>query len=120
MSASDWIAFGQLVLSVVVAGLAVLGYFKLIRSTDENAKERRAEIERNAKERQQAIEDVGAHTSTAVEHVTASLARRERIVMLAIGGLLLWMLAIYSRTLWRLHDMDKKINALREDTERIR
>ena len=55
MSSSDWIALGQLIiafLSLVVAVtagiLAILGYRKIIKSADDNARERQAEIDKAA------------------------------------------------------------------------
>jgi hypothetical protein len=55
MSVSDWIALGQLIVSAlsllvaVTAGiLAILGYRKIIKSTDDNAKERQEAIDKAA------------------------------------------------------------------------
>lgn len=56
MSFSDWMALGQLIIgavsvAVAITGgvLAILGYKKIIKSTDDNAKERQAAIEASAK-----------------------------------------------------------------------
>jgi|SRR5579871_6888254 divalent metal cation (Fe/Co/Zn/Cd) transporter len=55
MSFSEWVALGQLIIAalgliVAITGgvLAILGYRKVIKSTDENARIRRAEIEQAA------------------------------------------------------------------------
>ncbi len=116
MSASDWIALAQLALSLTVAvvggTLGILGYFKLIRSADENAKERRREIEQNAKERQQAILEVGTKTATEIEKVSVRIARRTLYNTFALSGLCIWMFSLYARTLWKLSLVEKKLQAL--------
>jgi hypothetical protein len=50
------IAGGGLFVAIIAGVLAVLGYRKIIKSTDDNARERQAEIERFAKERQAEME----------------------------------------------------------------
>jgi len=102
MSTADWIALAQLTLSIIVAvvggTLGILGYLKLLRSADENARERKEEIERNAKERQEAIEETGKRITAMQEENATKYTQQIRRQQTIVVCMFLWSAAIWLYT----------------------
>jgi hypothetical protein len=116
MSLSDKIALAQFLLSFIVATvggiLGVLGYLKLIKSANDNANERKEEIERNAKERQQVIEKVADDGARLIQDLSQKMAKRARFNTLALSGLGIMLLLMYVRNDLVRHAVEKKLKEL--------
>jgi len=99
MSTSDWIALGQLILSLVAGVLAVFGYLRIIKSTDENARERKIEIERIAKERQAEMVQNADTVHEGLQEMSRIVlygARRDKYTVMSLMllmGLFFWWIS---------------------------